>query len=219
MTKKNDKIRFHNAKKQMIDNEVEYILQYIQDEPGSPVKSSPYKIALGCDSKSNDGKATYSITIVFYNEEFPHGAHIVSKTVKIPKFLVAQGYIASQWFREPFKEGKAKRINEGDNGVIFNRLFNEAQYLLELGLYLDGKLQGKYYKKHEPNTYDGSIPYRLPEIHIDFNPDEGEKGQNKSNSVYQATMGMLCGYGFKVVGKPDAWASSSAADAVAKKKI
>ena len=219
MSKKNDKINFLDSNKNRIQDEVQYIIDYIKDDPGSDTKSSPYIIALGCDSRSHDGKATYSITIVFYNSEYPHGAHVVSKTIRIPKFLVAQGYIASQWHEEPFKEGKAKRINDGDNGIIFNRLFNEAQYLIELGLYLDGKLQGEYFKTHSPNDYDGSIPYRLPEIHIDFNPDEGEAKQNKSNSVYQSTMGMICGHGFKVIGKPDAWASSSAADAVAKKKM
>ena len=141
----------------------------------------------------------YAITIVLYDESKRNGAHVVSKTIKIPKYLVAQGYIASQWLEEPYKEGAVKKINDGENGAIFNRLFNEAQYLLELGIYIDTKLQNKYYRKHPKNEYDDSHPYRLPELHVDFNSEEGLGKQNKSNLVYQTCMGMLCGQGFKVI--------------------
>lgn len=83
---------------------------------------------------------------------------------------------------------------------------------MELGLWLDDKLKDKYFIKHEKNDYDGSIPYRLPIIHLDINPFEGDKQENKSNMLYNSAMGMLCGMGFKVVCKPNSYASTSAAN-------
>jgi predicted RNase H-related nuclease YkuK (DUF458 family) len=208
------KIKFYNAQRQIIEDEIQYILDYIADQPGDEEKglSSPYRIALGCDSKNRKGKTTYSITIVFYNETLHDGGHVVSKTIRMPKYMIAKGFIASQWQDEPYRESEACKINDGDNGFIFNRLFNEAQYLLELGKYIDDRLQGHYYRHHSPNDYDKSQPCRLPELHVDFSATDDELCRRKSVSVYASTVGMLVGEGFKVYCKPYSWASSSAAD-------
>jgi len=208
--------KFENYKGKIHDV-VEYIVNYIKDNPGDEEKgiSSPYKIALGCDSNDRSRKTSYSITIVFYDESKHDGAHIVFKNITIPKSLIRKGMMVSQWKQEKVHIDREDKILSGDEGFIYNRLFIENQYLLELGLYLDEQLQGKYYKKHDKNAYDGTTPYRLPEIHVDYNAQEmdSQKHLNKSNKLYQMAMGMFCGYGFKVYGKPESWAASSAANA------
>ena len=208
--------KFENYKGK-IQDVIEYILNYVKDNPGDKEKgiSSPYKIALGCDSNDRSRKTSYSITIVFYDESKHDGAHIIFKNITISKSLIRKGMMASQWKQEKVEIDREDKILSGDEGFIYNRLFIENQYLLELGLWLDEQLQGKYYKKHDKNQYDGSVPFRLPEIHLDYNPQEMDKQHhlNKSNRLYQMAMGMFCSYGFKVFGKPDSWASSSAANA------
>ena len=79
------------------------------------------------------------------------------------------------------------------------------EYLLELGLWLDEELKGKYFIKHDKNEYDGTEPTRLPILHIDFNPSEGKKKQNKSNKLYASSMGMLSGMGFVWTRKSLLW--------------
>jgi predicted RNase H-related nuclease YkuK (DUF458 family) len=212
----NEERKFENYKGE-IQDVVSYILDWIKLNPGNEEKgiSSPYKISLGCDSNDRSRKTSYSIAIVFYDESKRDGAHVVHKNISIPKSLIRKGMMISQWKQEKVHIEREDKILSGDDGFIFNRLFIENQYLLELGLYLDEQLKGKYWRKHDPNKYDGSKPYRLPEIHVDYNAKEMDDQHhlNKSNRLYQMGMGMFCSYGFKVFGKPESWASSSAADA------
>ena len=209
-----DKIYFKRFGGEFIENEIDYILEHLGDRKGTKEFPSDVKISIGCDSKNRRRTTQYAITIVFYDDFKNNGAHCIFKRVKIPKYLAARGFKVDQWNKEK-KIDKFITVNDGSNEAIFNRLYSEGLYLIELGLYLDDKLKGKYYKKHDPNEYDGSIPWRLPIIHVDFNPKEGN-GKNKSNKVYQAMIGMLCGYGFKVESKPKAYASTSAADLLCK---
>lgn len=67
------------------------------------------------------------------------------------------------------------------------------------------------------SEYEASNPYKLVDIHVDFNPSEGsinEKGvsKNKSYAAYKAYVPWLRGLNFRVFAKPNAPASSSAAD-------
>ena len=45
-------------------------------------------------------------------------------------------------------------------------------------------------------------------VHVDYNSKESEK----SNQLYEAGIGYAKSMGYDAVGKPDAWAASSAAD-------
>ncbi|NPV12952.1 MAG: hypothetical protein HPY57_14365 [Ignavibacteria bacterium] len=133
----------------------------------------------------------------------------------MPKSYLKKRKRVSQWHYdviENYKDNNLMPLND----YITVKLWNEVEYLMELGIWLDEKLKGKYFVKHEKNEYDGSVPYRLPIIHLDFNSNEGDKQKNKSNKLYNAAMGMFCSMGFKVVGKPKAYASSSAADSLCK---
>lgn len=64
---------------------------------------------------------------------------------------------------------------------------------------------------------DRDMPFRLVDIHVDYNPNEGhidKKGQpkNKSNLSYRACVPWLRSMGYRVFAKPIGYASTSAAD-------
>lgn len=194
-----------------IDNIVNYIIDYINNKKNI---DSNIQIALGCDSQSKRKNVTYAITIVLYDDFKHNGAHYVFKRIKVPKSYIRKRKKISQWYFDKIENFTNDKIELDD--FIINRLWNEIEYLMELGIWLDEKLQGKYFIKHNKNDYDGTKPYRLPIIHLDFNSYEGDKKENKSNKLYSSAMGMFTGMGFKVTGKPNAWASSSAADLLCK---
>ncbi len=76
-------------------------------------------ISIGCDSVQKYKKTIYAITIMFHNLDIRRGAHVV-------------------FFRETVP--KIKDNNE--------RLFKEAQFMHDLGTYLDGELS-KFYKRQD----------------------------------------------------------------------
>lgn len=204
---------FRKVNGQKIENIEQYILEYISKDIG---KVSNMEINIGCDSFITRKAVSYAISLVFYDKFKHNGAHYIYKTLKIPKSYLKKNMRLSQWVYEKpeeFKYSKDAKI-ELDT-LITNRLWNEIEYVLELGLWLDEKLKGKYYIQHKKNNYDDSQPYRLPILHIDFNPINNNKF--KSNRLYSSAMGLLSSYGFKVVSKPDAYASSSCADLLCKR--
>jgi len=213
----------------LIDNIIDYVTDKISYDTGTPPiienntiiqpgNPSNITISIGCDSDDHGRFFDYAITIVIYNDWMRNGAHFVYKKLKLPKSMVIKGEKLNQWIKEPIDPIYYKKIPTNLYTLVYNKLMNEAKYVLETALYIDEGLQGKYYIEHERNEYDGSKPYRLPVIHVDFNPDEGDGRKNKSNDVYHTMMGEFCGAGFKVVCKPTAYASTAAADFIVSKK-
>ena len=200
---------------QKIEDIVKYITDYLEYKEHGTMYSN-VEIAIGCDSQSKRRGVNYAITIVMYDDFKKGGAHYIFKRLRIPKAYLKKRKRVSQWKFDQIEDFSFEDVSMPLNDLIINRLWTEVEYLMELGMWLDEELQGKYYIKHEKNDYDGSQPYRLPIIHVDFNPYEGDKKQNKSYKLYASAMGMFCGMGFKVVGKPAAYASSSAADLLCK---
>lgn len=74
-------------------------------------------ITVGCDSIQKRRRTIYAITIMFYNGDLKRGAHVV-------------------FFRE-----SCPKIRDNNE-----RLFKEAQYLHDLGVYLDEELS-KFYQR------------------------------------------------------------------------
>jgi predicted RNase H-related nuclease YkuK (DUF458 family) len=74
-------------------------------------------ISIGCDSIQKRRRTVYAITIMMYNGDLKRGAHVV-------------------FFRE-----SCPKIRENNE-----RLFKEAQYLHDLGVYLDDELS-KFYTR------------------------------------------------------------------------
>jgi predicted RNase H-related nuclease YkuK (DUF458 family) len=205
-----------------INDVVQYILDYVKrdpgqapvyDEQGNLVKkgvSSNIKISVGCDSKNKKRHALYAITIMFYDNFRHNGAHVIFKRIRIPRNLISKGKKYSQW-EDQVQVSDCDIIlkNKDIKSQVYNRLYFEADYSLELGLWLDEQLQGKYYIEHDKNA-DGSKPFKLIELHLDFNPEEGYN--NLSNMLCDSWMGAFSGQGFRVKVKPDGFAATNAAD-------
>jgi hypothetical protein len=62
------------------------------------------------------------------------------------------------------------------------------------------------------SDFEKTNPFRLVDIHIDFNPYEGESKKNKSNVAYNAYVPWLRGLNYRVWAKPCGAAATSAAD-------
>lgn len=88
-----------------------------------------------------------------------------------------------------------------------NRLTKELHMSYEMAEYLETTLVG-FYRRIEPEK-------KLIDIDIDFNPDIGPKGNNKSNTLFNLGVGWMEGSGYRVRTKPLAIAASYAADRLA----
>lgn len=75
-------------------------------------------ITVGCDSIQKRRKTTYAVTLMLYNTDIKNGAHVV-------------------FFRE-----SVNKIRDNQE-----RLFKEAQYLHDIGSYLDKELSEFYVRK------------------------------------------------------------------------
>lgn len=213
------KNKFKKFGGEYITDIVEYIREYVENDPG-------VTITIGCDSIQKRRKTIYAMTIMMYNTDVRNGAHVV-------------------FYRE--SHDKVRDNQE--------RLYKEAQYVYDIGMYLDKELSSFYsrqdltdierkrYKYHilrcageyanvEPHREEGVIKslslkpsdmmdFRLVDIHIDFNPVEGninEKGvsKNKSYFAYKSYVPWLRGTGFRTWAKPLSYAATTAADLLLK---
>lgn len=208
--------RFKKFGGEFIPDIIEYLKEYIEKEPN-------VTISLGCDSVQKRRKTIYAITIMLYNTDIRNGSHVV-------------------FFRDNI-------LKVRDN---FEKLQKEAQYVHEIGEFLQKELEPFYkrndltlserkrYKfhvekcnglhqhvssfdedtcmKHMSITEsDKAFDFKLIDLHLDFNPVEGtqdKKGnaKNRSNLSYKTYVPWLRGLGYRVWAKPDAPASTSAAD-------
>jgi predicted RNase H-related nuclease YkuK (DUF458 family) len=209
------KNRFKKFGGEYIQDIVQYLKEYIERDPG-------VTITIGCDSIQKRRRTVYAVTIMMYNTDLRHGAHVV-------------------FFRE-----SCVKIRDNNE-----RLFKEAQYLHDLGVYLDNELstfytradlsekERKRYKYHLLKcsgeyshvplhqeeavmnalflTPNDLVEPKTVDLHVDFNPFEGsvnEKGvhRNKSHAAYKSYVPWLRGMGFRTWAKPLAWGATSAAD-------
>jgi len=149
------------------------------------------KIIVGCDSDNHARKTNYAITVVFYNEKLRNGAHVVYATYRVPKIK-----------------------------DVITKLWNEAVFVHSVAESLDNTLRDiHYYYKFDKNYYDGSMPDKLVEIHVDLNATKNTRNgarftNNKSNKIYNDVMGWLCGERYKVMAKPYSYVSSNCADKI-----
>jgi predicted RNase H-related nuclease YkuK (DUF458 family) len=127
-------------------------------------------------------------------------------------------------------------INENKNSDIYigcdsQETYAKITYVTTICLYQQGKgAHVIYCKEHELKTNKGKTNMhtrlwaevtksievadslkdleRRITVHVDYNSKENEK----SNQLYEAGIGYAKSMGYDAVGKPDAWAASSAAD-------
>ena len=198
-----------------ISDIVKYIKDYIEVDPN-------VTITVGCDSIQKRRRTVYAITVMMYNTDLRNGAHVV-------------------FFRE-----SCDKIRENQE-----RLYKEAEYLNDVGNYLDTELSTFYTRKdltelerkkykyhlarcnHEYShvpihqeegvmnalvlTPTDRMDFRLVDLHVDFNPNEGTKNErgiskNKSYIAYKSYVPWLRGMGFRTWAKPLSFASTTAAD-------
>lgn len=96
----------------------EYIPDIIQYIKDYLEKDPTTTITIGCDSIQKRRKTIYAITLMLYNGDIKNGAHVV-------------------FFRE-------SQLKIRDNQ---ERLFKEAQYLYDVGTYIDKELSSFYTRK------------------------------------------------------------------------
>jgi len=108
------KNRFKRFGGDYIPDIIEYLAEYIKKDPS-------VTISVGCDSIQKRRRTVYAITIMMYNTDLKHGAHVV-------------------FFRE-----SCPKIRDNNE-----RLYKEAQYLHDIGTYLDDELS-KFYKRTDLN--------------------------------------------------------------------
>lgn len=174
-------------------------------------------IAVGCDSIQKRRKTLYAITIVMYNTDIKNGAHVI-------------------FYRESHR-----KIRDNQE-----RLYLEAKYLYDIGMFLDKELSDFYIRRDltekNKSMYNyhilkcdnnsditkkgdyyvlksGISNFRLVDIHVDFNPSERNSNgipKNKSYSAYKNYVPWLRGVGFRTWSKPLSFASTTAADLLLK---
>lgn len=89
------------------------------------IEKDPFvTITVGCDSIQRRRKTIYAITIMLYNTDIKNGAHVV-------------------FFREAHD-----KIRDNQE-----RLYKEAQYLYDIGTYLDNELS-KFYKRKDLTEFE-----------------------------------------------------------------
>lgn len=196
---------------------VEYLRLQIERDPN-------ITITVGCDSIQRRRRTSYAITLMVYNSDLRHGAHIV-------------------FFRESVDKIR-------DN---YARLHKEAQYAFDVAEYLHNELSKIGYERKDLTTVerkkykyhllkcageyksvplhqddvvmnnltltdaDKAFDFKLVDIHIDFNPFDGtvnERGttNNRSSVSYRSYVPWLRGMGFRTWAKSSAAAATYAAD-------
>lgn len=210
------KNKFKRFGGEYIPDIIEYIREYTKNDPNTT-------ISVGCDSIQKRKRTIYACTIMLYNGDIKNGAHVVffrenhlkirdnhERLHKEAQYVhdiatyldnELQGLYSRQdltdWERKKYKYHLSRC--EGDNGHLMPH-------------------QEESFIKHIPlSDYEASNPYRLVDIHVDFNPNEGsinEKGvsKNKSYAAYKAYVPWLRGLNFRVFAKPNAPGASTAAD-------
>ncbi len=181
-----EKLIWKNWKRETIGDIDKYVLNYVKNIDRN------VKVIVGCDSHPQRRRIVYAVTVILYNESRKKGAHVVYATVKVPRVR--------------------------DVGA---KIRKEADFIYNVAESLDSILRGTYYYKFDKNNYDGTLPTKLVEVHVDVNPKRSTRNgrkmtNNLSNNVYQEIMGWLCGSGFKVYAKPDAFGSTGSADKLSK---
>ena len=106
---------------------------------------------------------------------------------------------------------------------LYTRLWKEGELSLAVGEYLNEELKDVWERKITPDEKSRGTKIvegmKLCDLHLDVNPNKN----HKSNMVYEGSVGMLEGYGYRVYtkqhpdsGKPNSWAASCAADLLCK---
>lgn len=112
-------------------------------------KDPTLTITIGCDSIQRRRKTVYAITIMLYNTDLRKGAHVV-------------------FYRE-----SCDKIR--DNNA---RLYKEAQYVHDLGVYLDDKLSSFYTRKDLTDVERKRYKYHLAKCNGEYAHVQSHQEEN-----------------------------------------
>jgi predicted RNase H-related nuclease YkuK (DUF458 family) len=209
------KTRFKNFGGDYIPDIVQYLKEYIENDP-------TITISVGCDSIQKRRRTVYAITVMLYNKDIRRGAHVVFFRESCDKIRDNQqrlgkeaqyvhdigtylhNELSSFYVREDLSDNEMKRYKyhiakcNGDYSHV--ALHQEEAVVKNLSL-----------------TGADKMEVKLVDLHVDFNPFEGtinERGisKNKSYIAYKSYVPWLRGIGFRTWAKPCGFASTSAAD-------
>lgn len=210
---------------EIIEDLGSYVKEYILENPG-------VEVYVGCDSDEvNAATICYVSTICFYDENKRDGVHYIFSREFVPskrKLVEKTG--------DPRED--RKRVREAKQDNIFNKIWGEVERLSEIGLFFEEILVDVINPVSSIDLYKkgfGQHQTKLVNIDVDINPDPGldipedllgksfeikkyiednkhKSGKNKSNLLYDASRAYLDGLGFRTRFKPNAWASTVAAD-------
>jgi predicted RNase H-related nuclease YkuK (DUF458 family) len=210
------KNRFKRFGGEYIPDIIEYLKEYIKNEPN-------VTISVGCDSIQKRKRTIYACTIMLYNTDIRNGAHVVFFRENIEKIRdnferlhkEAQFCHDIAEFLDKELEGSFKRKDLTElerKRYKFHLMKCNGEYD-----YIPAHQEETFIKNINLTEFEKVNPYRLVDIHVDFNPFEGtinERGisKNKSNMAYRAYVPWLRGMNYRVYAKPLAWGATSAAD-------
>jgi len=210
------KNRFKKFGGEYIPDIIEYLKEYIKNEPNAT-------ISVGCDSIQKRKRTIYACTIMLYNTDIRNGAHVVFFRENIEKIRdnferlhkEAQFCHDIAEFLDKELEGSFKRKDLTElerKRYKFHLMKCNGEYD-----YIPAHQEETFIKNINLTEFEKVNPYRLVDIHVDFNPFEGtinERGisKNKSNMAYRAYVPWLRCMNYRVYAKPLAWGATSAAD-------
>lgn len=210
------KNKFKRFGGEYIPDIIEYIKDYVKNDPS-------VTITVGCDSIQKRKRTIYACTIMMYNTDIRNGAHVVffrenhlkirdnhERLHKEAQYVhdiatYLDNELTGHYVRKDLTHEERRRYKfhlqrcEGENSHLMPH--QEESFIKRINL----------------TEYESINQYKLVDIHVDFNPNEGsinEKGvyKNKSYIAYKSYVPWLRGMNFRVFAKPLSYASTSAAD-------
>ena len=206
--------RFKKFGGEQIPDLIAYLKEYLSKDP-------EVTISVGCDSKQLKSKTIYANTVMLYNGKIHNGAHVIFFREYMPKILdtftrlyteAEKLHYMANYICDNLQEYKRSDLTEWE---MKKYKFHTQQHL---GKYIDLDPIDEYNTINAQylTEIDKVREYKLVDIHVDFNLTEGDKGQNRSYSVYRSSVPWLKGEGFRVFTKPYSPCSASAADLLLK---
>lgn len=159
---------------------------------------------------------------MMHDNQVRNGAHVVFHRMTIKGKM--------EIFNRLYKEAEivhelAEFVNDNLSPYFVRKDLNDIsikKYKLHLGqhkgsnVHVDGYDEELLLNSIVITEKDRLIDYKVCDVHLDFNIDTGDNGQNKSHNVFKATVPWFKSSGYRVWCKPYSHASTSAADLLLK---
>lgn len=209
------KDRFKKFGGTFIPDIFEYIREYVERDP-------TVTISVGCDSIQRRRKTIYAVTIMMYNSDIKNGAHVVFFREACPKIRNTDdrldreamlAYEVAEELGENIKSFYSRKdlTLENMRAYKFHTLRCAGEYA-----HVDGLSEHNVVSNLPISDEEMNAEYKLVDLHLDFNPEPGATGKNKSYPAFKKHTPWLKGVGYRVFVKHSSHAATSAADLLLK---